>query len=1188
MNILPLLNQTTQLLANYLTKVLPALDANWWKEYVLPSLSDSQIEVVRRSQVQALSGLDLAALLRVLDQNWYMLADRQNFTPADRNFVKEMQSVRNRWAHLSADGVDADDEYRDLDTLQRFVELIGGSQAFVSEIQVHKRQSISAAYTVDGGVSSLPKVELSKPDEHAAKFKIGDRVCLRADTNLIGVVIDVELGGIEPRYSVFVNAQNKRYYESQLTPFVEAQASHETIPLKRFNAYLSSLQIRHPSTSILYSLNAARIEFIPYQFRPVLKFIRSDRPRMLIADEVGVGKTIEAGLILRELQARRTVNSVLIICPRPLVAEEKWLREMKRFDESFTQLDGQTLRYCINEMDAEGEWPDRHLKTIIPYSLFNEELLFGSDSGKRRRSKGLLSLDPPPRFDLVIVDEAHHVRNQENFNHRAVRFFCDHAEAVLFLTATPIQLQTRDLYVLLNLLRPDLVIDEESFTRMSEPNPALNQAVQAIRGQKDGWLNSVLDNLLQAGRTSWGRAILADNPTYQEALSLCDKGEGAKISSERRVALIRDIEELHTFSRVINRTRRRDIGDFTTRKPETVKIAFTPAQRRLHDALLQTQATIFGLLQPETNINFLMTTIRRQAASSLYGLAPLLAEILTRRLDELSWAEMSSGEFDSVSNPSQKVQSILEDQILSVLEQAESLDPDDPKLEALKQIIEDKKTQPNHRVIVFTSFRHTLHYLHKQLSASGYRVGMIHGGIDDAARIDLRQRFERPKEDENEIDILMFTEVGSEGLDYQFCDCMVNYDLPWNPMRIEQRIGRIDRRGQRSESVAIFNLIMADTVDADIYDRCLLRIGIFHQAIGAGEEILGQISQEIQSIGDNFQLTSAERQARLEQIADNKIRLIQEQSALEQKQRELFGIVLPEKEMQHQIDDASSFWLTPEALQNLIQQYLLNRTNKEQEYILGERNPKTLRLSQDARSALLQDFTQLPRQSSPGYRQWEKYLKGGDPHQIVTFDAEAAMGAPEAALITPLHPLVRQAAESLASRDRIYVAVEAIDGELPPGDYSFAIYEWQHHGLRDDLRLVPVAESPIVEQRLTQLLADSKDLQSPPNLETTVEDQLEQRQYDRWQEARQRHRKETEDLVAYRRQSLEASHQARLALLHEQLAQADNDKIRRMRTSQIAAAVADYDRRVAELDASKSKADITSQPLAFGVIRIKK
>lgn len=159
------------------------------------------------------------------------------------------------------------------------------------------------------------------------------------------------------------------------------------------------------------------MDFIPYQFRPVLRFIRSDRPRLLIADSVGVGKTIEAGLIMRELQARRDVRSILVICPRPLVTERKWENEMKRFEERLTPLDGRTLRYCVDEMDKEGVWPDQYQKVIIPYSLLDESLLYGTGPDARKKRKiGLLNLDPPPRFDLVIVDEAHHIRNQDTFS----------------------------------------------------------------------------------------------------------------------------------------------------------------------------------------------------------------------------------------------------------------------------------------------------------------------------------------------------------------------------------------------------------------------------------------------------------------------------------------------------------------------------------------------------------------------------------------------------------------------------------------------------------------------------------------------------------------------------------------------------------------------------------------------------
>ena len=114
-------------------------------------------------------------------------------------------------------------------------------------------------------------------------------------------------------------------------------------------AKITALQLQTPSNSRIYSLNSGRIQFVPYQYRPVLKLIRADRPRLLIADEVGVGKTIESGLIIKELKARMDINSVLIICPKALVAEQKWHKEMKRFDEDFRALDGQRLRHCLKE-----------------------------------------------------------------------------------------------------------------------------------------------------------------------------------------------------------------------------------------------------------------------------------------------------------------------------------------------------------------------------------------------------------------------------------------------------------------------------------------------------------------------------------------------------------------------------------------------------------------------------------------------------------------------------------------------------------------------------------------------------------------------------------------------------------------------------------------------------------------------
>ena len=659
---------------------------------------------------------------------------------------------------------------------------------------------------------------------------------------------------------------------------------------------------------------------------------------------------------------------MLVICPRPLVTERKWLMEMKRFEERFTQLDGNTLRYCVNETDLEGEWPEQHSKTILPYSLFDEVVLHGThatgSSRRRKGQRGLLDLDPPPRFDLVIVDEAHHVRNQNTYSHEAVRFFCDNAEAVVFLTATPLQLGSDDLFVLLNLLRPDLIIDRESFQHMAAPNPHINRAIDAARGGAKGWQEEAVAGLEDAASTDWGERILSEDPEFRSIEEELTKGT---LSPEDRVGAIHVLENLHTFSGIINRTRRRDIGEFTIREPRTVSVEFTPEQRELHDSLLAVQAQILSRIHPSRSINFMMTTIRRQAASCLYGLAPLIKDILNRRMADVTDQE-SSDEYELL-DPEAAVE--FRGEIEGIVHRAEQLESTkDPKLDALEGVIRDKQGLGNNKLMVFSSFRHTLSYLFAKLSTSAARVGMVHGGTPDEERIALRERFRSHRQDADAIDVLLFSEVGCEGLDYQFCDCIVNYDLPWNPMRVEQRIGRIDRNGQKSEKVLIYNLITPDTVDADIYERCLLRIGVFNSALGASEEILGEIAQKIRSVADDVELSAGERKEKLQQIADNQIRLIQEQQVLEDKQAELFGIRLPGDQTQKDIEGASSFWLSPAAVQNLVASYLQEVAEKTQEYITGEKATKSLRMSQETRSRLLKDFQALPRTSSPTSKQW--------------------------------------------------------------------------------------------------------------------------------------------------------------------------------------------------------------------------
>ena len=1171
-----LLGRAAASLCEALEELLPSLSETWWETCVKSKLSFQQRKRIMQRSISRLDQLDLAALLRLVDQNWYELAYSHNWPYEGRNFVKEMQTVRNRWAHAEVIAPPREDIYRDLDTLHRFLSLVCPESALTEHVANEKKQLLT---------EQPEHPQQPQPSKSAsAQFSLGNVVRLRADPEKSGAVTSVHPMGQETRYQVFINGKVGFFYESQIEL---AEAMSETdwvIPIQEFHARLTALQLLHPSVSKLYSLHAARIDFIPYQFRPVLKFIQSDRPRLLIADSVGVGKTIEAGLILRELQARRDIRRVLIVCPRPLVTEDKWRLEMKRFDEHFEHLEGPKLTYCISETDSDGEWPQQYEKAILPFSLLTEEFLHG-----RGRRKGLLDLDPPPQFDLVIVDEAHHIRNIETQRHQAVRFLCDNAEAVVFLTATPIQLGEHDLYVLLNTLRPDVIIDQAGYTAITEPNVHINEAALFARAGESGWAGQAKAALGRAAETPWGTTVLQEDPRFQNIYdALGDFGD----DRSRRVQAIREIEQLHTLSGLMNRTLRRDIGEFTQRKPETVIVDFTPEQRELHDAVLAAQASIYAALHGEWAVNFLLTTIRRQAASCIHGLAPLLRDILTRRIGELEWDELADAE-GAVAGADDAVPKIRE-LVNEALALAERLPLDlasDPKFQALRKVLEQKKAFTNNKVMLFSTFRHTLAYLYGALRESGCRVGLIHGGVDDNERIALRARFEKDPQDPEALDVLLFSEIGCEGLDYQFCDCIVNYDLPWNPMRIDQRIGRIDRWGQASEVVAIYNLITPGTVDADIYERCLLRIGVFERALGANEVILGKITRELTSVGENLMLTEEERQAKLDQIADNSIRLVKEQRDLENRQAELFGLRLPADQFQQDVDDATSYWLTPDSIDRLVTHYLKSVTGKEEAPVLGDRPKKTLRLSRTFRDALLADFVKLTSRTATVAREWEIWLKGADPIFSVTYDSACAKNDRAVTLITPVHPLALQAAHALAAegRGRPLTGIEVSAPNIPPGDYPFAVYQWQFHGIRNDIEFRPVTTQPDLTAEFIRLLPSGRefDLSNGGPSEDDL-NSIEEEHYRFWSDARAEHVEETNRLADFRRGSLETSHKARVAILESQLAQAANERIRIMKEAQRTNAQADYERRSKEIEEATNKADITAKPVAWGIIRVSK
>lgn len=1179
-----LLHASARAIGTWLEAKLPILGANWWVENVVNRLTFQQQRLAEQKDVYSLDGLDFAAVLRVLDQNWNELAGALQLPREARSWVKELQSVRNRWAHAPLGGVNHHDVFRDVDTLERLLRALSADEYLLNHISEFKavtlaRLSPSAVAPRTEGVSQI----LPSENVHSAsKFAVGQLLCLRSNPNVVFPVLEVLRGvGAETRYRVFEDGSRQVYYESQLQAIDESGRNLKKLSASELSAMLSAVLLSSPSVSALYSLNSGRVRYVPYQYRPVFKLIRADRPRLLVADEVGVGKTIEAGLILKELQARSDIKSVLIICPKSLVAERKWEVEMKRFDESFVPLDGALLRHCIKETHLSGEWPVQYEKVILPTSLFDNGLLFGKAGKGKSRDLGLLELDPPPKFDLVIVDEAHHIRNPDTFLHQAVRYFADNAEAVVFLSATPVQLGREDLYTLLNVLRPDVIIDPASFNQMAEPNIHVNAAIQACRRGSSGWSEEVREQLRSIAGTAWGREVLAVNPGFQHIYDgVAEGGE----DSVARIKTIHALEELYTFSSLINRTRRRDIGEFTTRKPEVLTTDFTSAQQALHDDLLGVIARIFGRLHGNQNVKFMMTTVCRQAASSLYGLAPALQDILEGKLARL---EVEDDGGDAEDRSFEFVDQIRGD-IESLVERATQLDPVDPKADAFMKVVTDKLAMPRNKVLVFSTFRHTLRYLVGKLADAGVRFGLVHGGVLDEERASLRRRFSLPKENEDALDVLLSSEVGCEGLDFQFCDCLVNYDLPWNPMRIEQRIGRIDRYGQQSETVRIFNIITPGTIDADIYDRCLSRIGVFQHAIGGNEEILGDITKELHSIAETFSLSDEERKQRLQQLAENKIRQIQEEQRLEERQGELFGLNLAAASWEQRLKESRNHWLEPQALSLAVSTYLTCRLGKDQEFLLGDKPLKTLRLSLEARTTILEDFRKLPRSTDPMYRSWEKWLKGTVPTLSVTFEQEAAVEHTNAVLLSLGHPLLRQAADFLKEGETIVVRLATSHSSLPTGVYPFALYRWAKQGARRDEVLVPVAKSAAIVEVLLDVLATAIDA---PELEMPAQhvwDELDAEHHQRWLSESTQHSEDNRQLVGVRIQSLMASFSARRAHLSEQIAKATNDRIRLMKQAELERAQVDFDVRIAALRKAAESGDIRATPAVFGVLEVRR
>lgn len=1191
--------KAAQVCCKWLEPRLKQIDSqDWWNTTVRANLSDLQLQKVDQNNVTALEGLDLQALLCVLKRNLYPLGNYEYFTNYHlmKDAIRQMFEVRNDWAHTTVQVYPLDVIKLDLTRYINFMELFGGSKDDINEAKEFRAvvtdpnhaNPIRIPEPSDPSVKTVAERIVKQPVKVMADpFIVGTPVIRKSNPTVIGVISAIRGSGDATEYQVmFMDTGFGTYYADQLL-LANATPERCNVSIDELKILLTAQQLCNPTNDQLYSLNAARVDFVPYQFRPALKMIHSERPRILVADSVGVGKTIEAGLILRELQARdEDFESVLIICPKPLVAEHKWRSEMKRFDENFTELDGTSLREAINECDKDGAWPAALRKTVLPYSLMTKELLNG-----KGRQKGLLDLEEPIHFDLVIIDEAHHIRHSDTGAYKVARYFTDNADAVVMLTATPVQTDDDDLYTLLNTLRPDVILDKKTFKEMQEPNAEINAAARLIRHQAENWRSEAADHLSCAAQTSWGRSVIEDNPTYKKVMEQLKSAQS--LDRTTRVGILQDVESLHSFAGMINRTRRQDIqNDFCVRRPQSISVHFTPEQQALYDALMEFESHALSYLHNNVPLEFMMSTLMRQASSCIFGLAPLLKGMVSRRLGDILSDYCGEDGSITVDDLENIKMGQLEEEFRAmaerVIERSENLPQTDEKLDRLLEVVENKNRQKNNKIILFSSFRHTLRYVERHLMEKGYRVAQINGSVKDEERLALRQRFELPAENENALDILLFTEVGCEGLDYQFCDFMINYDLPWNPMTIEQRIGRIDRRGQKSDTVIICNLVTEGTIDAKIYHRCLERIGIFESSIGECAGILGDMTQQINKAVFDPSLTQQEREEKIEKIADNEVSRANEMKKLEDESKELFGIDISGYVLDRSVTEAENPWIGERYIQALVTEYFNRVLGEKKNYIQGEGVHKVLTLSGENRAILKKALRNSNMKKSAMYNQWLAYLKGSDTRISVTFDQEEASRDRNAIFFTAVHPLVKMAAAELHKKNEVYIEllVDKEDYPVPCGDYPFLIEERKIIGMRKEVKIVPISDIDLSASDFCDLLEAADYREVPDDCTEAQWDKLSQLKREQQQQAVAQLKVDVREKCAYQRAAVLKSYQFRREDLSMRIQSMEDANIRRMYESQLRSLEEDKDVRLKELNDIQERATVEENTIVKGIITV--
>jgi ATP-dependent helicase HepA len=904
-----------------------------------------------------------------------------------------------------------------------------------------------------------------------SRYNVGDEVQSRADATRRGIVreLGVVFGG-QQYYSVFWGspAGTRTVGEQDLAPVPKSPGIGDILAgsLGGYSEFqrlitLQRLVRDQPLRNNIYAFNASRTRFFPYQFKPLLKFLDSDRHRLLICDEVGLGKTIEAGLILLELRARQEMRHVLVVCPSNL--RPKWRYELKqRFGEDFRVLDASAINAFF---DDYVESPERvaSLNGIVSLETLRSQ----------RTRQRLEELEIP--FDLVIVDEAHHLRGFSTAQRSVGMALSRAAGAMLMLTATPVHLGQENLFSLLN------VLDEEDFPELTTSqerfriNEFIVQAQSAVTRRPPEFMQAA-DFLQRASESAWfaGNRLL---PSIQEKVQLLAAPTDTIANLQRATTDIqRDLTDVNLLSRVLTRTRKRDVHeDVATRRAKSVIIELTQPERALYEAvteLIRREAEKHT--EPRQNLLWRLNTPQRRYSSSIQGMVEFYRE------QSVSTEGDDPEEIQRIAEAAPTPEEASEPELRALMRRLAEKWPKqglDSKYEKLRKVLATiEEYGGTRKVIIFASFRHTIRYLERRLRADG--IGVV--AISGETAMEDRPKAVSDFRDRNDVQVLLSSRVGSEGLDFQFCSTIVNYDLPWNPMEVEQRIGRVDRIGQKSPWIAIINFWTVGTIEERILMRLYERIGIFERSIGDLEAILGDVSADF----EREMLRGALHPEESEEAAERLGRIIENRRIqIEQLERSAASFVGVDSFFDDEVEwiRRGRRYVTGDQLRMFVTDFLKNEA------------PRTrLRYDSGSKRGVLVPDEQLKTFLRKSGRLSEALAIAGSVGASIplTFDAQAAHDESALEFINVLHPLVTAIVDLYRSREHINRAfhVALRTSSIEAGFYFFFVYRLSVTAARpyttlegvvlnDDLELV--RQGPEAEALLGELVERGESSTDP-------------------------------------------------------------------------------------------------------------